>query len=243
MGSGDLQRLNIYVNENQTVWYAFNQKEQPYKLPFTIKLLDFDIEEFPPKLAYIENQSMNFPKDVVDNMILLKKGLKTQIADWDITVEDLIPSASKDSSGNFFPSKDTLSYPAARIRAVSKNGDLVREGWITPGNIKTRPSFLPLDNKFSLAMARPEAKEYSSKIVIDHNGKRDTTVLEVNKPVKVAGWNLYQLSYDERMGKWSKLSILEAIRDPWLPIIYVGIFMVIAGAIYLFTIGKKPKEQ
>ena len=92
-------------------------------------------------------------------------------------------------------------------------------------------------------MARPEAKEYSSKIVIEHNGKKDTAILEVNKPVKVAGWNLYQLSYDERMGKWSKLSILEAIRDPWLPIIYVGIFMVIAGAIYLFTIGKKPKER
>ena len=79
----------------------FNQKEQPYKLPFTIKLLDFDIEEFPPKLAYIENQSMNFPKDVVDNMILLKKGLKTQIADWNISVEDLIFRPGRTVQGIF----------------------------------------------------------------------------------------------------------------------------------------------
>ncbi len=64
----------------------------------------------------------------------------------------------------------------------------------------------------------------------------------MNKPVKVSGWNLYQLSYDERMGQWSELSIIEAIRDPWLPVIYIGIFMVIAGSIYLFTIGKTPKE-
>lgn len=243
LGSGDLQRLNIYVNENQSVWFGFNQKEQPYKLPFTVKLLDFSIEEFPPKLAYVESQTMAFPKDVVDNMILMQKGMKTTISGWNITIEDLIPSARKDSTGTFVASNDTLSYPAAKIKAVSANGDLVREGWITSGSIKTRPSFLPLDGRHLLAMAKPQAKEYSSKIAIEQDGQTDTATVIVNEPVKVGGWNLYQLSYDERMGKWSKLSIIEAIRDPWLPIIYVGIFMVIAGALYLFTIGKTPKES
>ena len=242
LGSGDLQRLNVYVNEGQSVWYGFKQSEQPYKLPFTIKLLDFAIEEFPPKLAYVKTQSMTFPKDVVDNMILMKQGLKTTIADWDITVEKLLPSAKRDSSGNFIASNDTLSYPAARLKAVSKNGDLVREGWITSGSLQARPMFLQLDAKHSLAMARPQAKEYSSKIVITRNDQSDTATVIVNEPVRVDGWNLYQLSYNERMGRWSRLSVIEAIHDPWLPVIYVGIFMVIAGALYLFTIGKTPKE-
>ncbi len=242
LGSGDLQRLNVYVNENQSVWYGFKQNDQPYKLPFTIKLLDFAIEEFPPKLAFVQTQSMTFPKDVVDNMILMKEGLKTTIADWHIAVEKLLLSAKKDSAGNFVPSQDSLSFPAAKIRAVSSDGNVIREGWITSGSIRTSPSFLRLDNKHSLAMARPEAKEYSSRIVISQDNKTDTATVIVNKPVRVEGWNLYQLSYNERMGKWSRLSVIEAIRDPWLPVIYVGIFMVIAGAIYLFTIGKTPKE-
>ena len=243
LGSGDIQTLSVYVNENQSVWYGFKQNDQPYKLPFTIKLLDFNIVEFPPKLAYIETQTMKFPKDEVNNMILLEKGQKVNISGWNITVEELLPTARKDSSGNFVPSKDTLSFPAALIKAVSPNGEESREGWITAGNIHTRPEMLMLDSKYSLAMARPEAKEYSSKIVIDRNGLADTTTVYVNKPVKVAGWNLYQLSYDEQMGRWSRLSIIQAIRDPWLPVIYIGIFMVLAGAIYLFTIGKTLKEN
>ncbi len=243
LGSGDLQRLQVYVNENQSVWFGYNTNGQPRKLPFTITLLDFSITEFPPKLAYVETPSMSFPKDVVDNMILMEDGLQTTISGWDITVEKLLISAHKDSIGNFYPSDDTLSYPAARIKAVTKDGNIVREGWISSGNIMTRPVLLMLDNKYSLAMAKPEAREYNSKIVIDMSGKKDTATLIVNKPVNVAGWNLYQLSYDERMGRWSKLSVIEAIRDPWLPLIYVGIFMVIAGSLYLFTIGKTPKEN
>jgi hypothetical protein len=59
--------------------------------------------------------------------------------------------------------------------------------------------------------------------------------------VSVSGWNLYQLSYDENLGKYSKLSVLEVIRDPWIPAIYLGFSMVILGAVYLFWIGRNPK--
>ncbi len=243
LGSGDLQRLNVYVNENESVWYGFKQNKQPYKLPFTIELLDFDIVEFPPKLAIVENQTMKFPEKEVNNMILLENGLTTTMSGWKVTVDTLYLTAMIDSSGRYIPSDDTLSFPAAKIRAENATNGEVREGWISSGNIMTRPGLLLLDNTYSLAMARPEAKEYSSKIVIEQEGKTDTARLFVNKPVKVSGWNLYQLSYDERMGKWSKLSVIEAIRDPWLPFIYIGIFMVIAGSLYLFTIGKTPKEN
>ena len=41
------------------------------------------------------------------------------------------------------------------------------------------------------------------------------------------------------MGKWSNLSVLELVKDPWLPLIYIGIFMMIAGAFYMFWMGNK----
>ena len=106
------------------------------------------------------------------------------------------------------------------------------------------PLFVKLNDRYSLGMARPEPREYSSLLEItDSNGKIDTTKLVVNEPIKISGWNLYQLSYDERLGKWSRLSVIKAIRDPWLVVIYIGIFMVIGGSFYLFTIGKKPEEE
>ena len=49
---------------------------------------------------------------------------------------------------------------------------------------------------------------------------------------------MYQLSYDEKFGKWSKLSVIELVRDPWLPVVYTGIFMMIIGAVYLIFKGR-----
>ena len=46
------------------------------------------------------------------------------------------------------------------------------------------------------------------------------------------------MGYDTRMGQWSDLSVLEVVRDPWLPFVYTGFIMLIAGAMYLFWIGK-----
>ena len=47
------------------------------------------------------------------------------------------------------------------------------------------------------------------------------------------------MSYDDRMGRWSELSVVELISDPWLPVVYVGIFLLIAGGVaLLFQVRK-----
>ena len=61
---------------------------------------------------------------------------------------------------------------------------------------------------------------------------RDTIL--VNKPLSVHGWKIYQYSYDEAMGNESNISVFELVRDPWLPYVYCGIFMMLAGALYMF---------
>ena len=65
---------------------------------------------------------------------------------------------------------------------------------------------------------------------------RDT--IRVNKPLSVRGWKIYQYSYDETMGSESNISIFELVRDPWLPYVYLGIIMMLAGAVSLFIKSK-----
>ena len=62
---------------------------------------------------------------------------------------------------------------------------------------------------------------------------RDT--VRVNKPLAVRGWKIYQLSYDETRGAASDISIFELVSDPWLPLVYGGIFMMLAGALCKFV--------
>ncbi|MBO7119638.1 MAG: cytochrome c biogenesis protein ResB [Bacteroidaceae bacterium] len=65
---------------------------------------------------------------------------------------------------------------------------------------------------------------------------RDT--IRVNKPLSVRGWKIYQYSYDETRGNESDISVFELVRDPWLPYVYLGILMMLAGAVTLFIKNK-----
>jgi hypothetical protein len=248
LGAGDLKRLNIYVNEGESVWYGYTEDRQPRELPFSLKLIDFDIDFFNPKIAYItpdlESNSYKIPKEIDNNLTMIEEDMEINIASWDIKVEEFYRQARKDSLGNYYPSPDTSAIPVAKIRAEHSQTGNVKEGYISSGGIMKPPVIMQLNERYSLAMTQPEPREYSSEIEItEPDGNIKFARLVVNEPIKIEGWNLYQLSYDERLGRWSRLSVIEAIRDPWLPVIYIGIFMVIGGAIYLFTIGKKPEED
>ena len=85
-------------------------------------------------------------------------------------------------------------------------------------------------------------RRFASDIEIQtKTGNKLRTTVEVNKPVKVGGWNIYQYSYDTQMGAMSQISILELVRDPWLPLVYTGIYMMLAGAVCTFLFGGKKR--
>ena len=54
---------------------------------------------------------------------------------------------------------------------------------------------------------------------------------------------VWYISYDESKGKYSDTSVFELVSDPWLPIVYAGIIMLIAGSFYLFIVGPKNKKS
>ncbi len=87
-------------------------------------------------------------------------------------------------------------------------------------------------------------KRFASDIqILTKSGKNIHTTVDVNKPVEVDGWKIYQYGYDTAMGKNSKISILELVSDPWLPFVYTGIGMMLLGAVFMFLTGGRRQQS
>jgi hypothetical protein len=238
LGSGDLKRYQIQIEEGQTTYYGYDLDGKIIKFPFTIKLIDFNITEYPAKLALVNYETNQINTHIKNNPALVQIGDKVKMGDFDIVFKEYFPFSIPDSNG-FKKTKDTMSSPACFITVINKNESVLDSGWVSCGSKFFKPTFLPVSKQYYLTMLFPEPKKYRSNIVLtEKNQSTKNVTVEVNKPVKFMGWNLYQVGYDSDKGKDSKLSILEAVSDPWLPVIYIGIFMLIAGALYLFWIGK-----
>ncbi len=83
-------------------------------------------------------------------------------------------------------------------------------------------------------------KRFASDIqILTKSGKNFMATVDVNKPVEVDGWKIYQYGYDTQMGAMSRTSILELVRDPWLPYVYTGIYMMLFGAVCMFLMSSR----
>ena len=67
-----------------------------------------------------------------------------------------------------------------------------------------------------------------------HNKQRLSATVDVNHPISINGWKVYQYGYDTSAGAASQVSVLELVRDPWLRYVYFGIFMLLGGALLMF---------
>lgn len=89
-------------------------------------------------------------------------------------------------------------------------------------------------------------KRFASEIsVYTKDGGNVSGTVDVNKPIKVNGWKIYQYGYDYKRGAESLYSEFLLVHDPWLPWIYAGIFMMLAGALclMLFMAPKPVKKE
>ena len=87
-------------------------------------------------------------------------------------------------------------------------------------------------------------RRFASEIqILTQSGDNLLATVDVNHPVKVEGWKIYQYGYDTSMGARSNTSILELVSDPWLPFVYVGIYMMLIGAVLMFIMGHTVNHR
>ena len=86
-------------------------------------------------------------------------------------------------------------------------------------------------------------RRFASDIqVLTQKGGNISATVDVNKPVVVEGWKIYQYGYDTAMGKDSRVSIFELVSDPWLHVVYAGIAMMLLGAVSMFLSGVRRES-
>ena len=243
LGSGDLQRLTITTQENIPSWIAKDELNNNIELPFAFFLKDFKAEEYAPKLALVDNNTGDLYHNDGKNLYLIEDNKSYIFGDYNITVNQYLETSGRIGNKYAFVN-EVGSPPAALVEVYHIQSDTTITGWISCGSFSKQPQSLKINEQLSLVMTIPEVKKFSSDLtILTRDEEKINVVIEVNKPYKFRGWKIYQYSYDDKLGKWSDISVLELVRDPWLPIIYIGIFMMIGGAFYMFWVGNNKLKE
>ncbi len=239
-GASDLQRLKVQLYEQADFTnVAVNDQKQMFKLPFSVQLIDFDINEYNPKLLIFNPQSRDFINKAGKSFQMIDTGFQVNVSGFDLKVTKFIKYAALTDSG-FHATDKPMATSAAFVEATNLTTSQKMEGWISPGGFGRTPDVLELNSELAISLSPPEPKEYSSVLAVRHSDNSiDTVRVIVNRPHGIEGYNLYQLSYNSQLGKWSNYSVIEVVSDPWLPIVYTGFYMLMAGAFFMVWWGRR----
>ena len=130
-----------------------------------------------------------------------------------------------------------------RLRMITVLGEPEQRAMTQEGAIRKMPLAIELKQFIMETYDDGSPKRFASDIqILTKSGKNIRTTVDVNKPVEVDGWKIYQYSYDTQMGAMSQISILELVSDPWLPLVYTGIYMMLGGAVCMFILGGRRRK-
>lgn len=244
-GSGDVARLTMNVAEGEVEWRAKDRQGVLYEMPVAIDLHDFTMEEYPGNLYLIDTRTGEaLPKGKSKHVALEDSLSKGKLGDWDISIVRTITDAAPVNADKFEHYNSIGSCQAAYIVAKNKVNGVSKEGWISSGSFMFPHKSLYLNDTLGLLMSVPEPKKFRSEVTIyTKSGVKLDTSVEVNQSIIVDGWRIYQLGYDDKMGKWSTLSTFEMVKDPWLNVVYTGLLLLLAGALHMFWIANRQKER
>ncbi|BDD00304.1 cytochrome c biogenesis protein ResB [Persicobacter psychrovividus] len=242
-GAYDVQRLSMDLYTGQAEWRAYDAQDRVHELDMALELQQFIMEEYAPKLMMVNpTDGAIYDQDPQFFMMVESDSTSGDIMGYKIQTSRMMKSAAYVASAGKARYEEVNEYgasPTAYVTVTLPNGEQ-KEGWISAGSFAASPAWLALDSTHTLAMAPPEPKRFASRVKVFKKGEQEAVedLVEVNHPISVGDWKIYQLSYDDSKGRWSNLSVVELVRDPWLWVVYIGVFMMIVGALYLFTLNK-----
>ncbi|MEA4838857.1 MAG: cytochrome c biogenesis protein ResB [Rhodospirillaceae bacterium] len=240
LGAADMQRHVMYVTQGETEWRVFDNNQTLLELPIAVQLNQFEMEEYPPKITIIDRKTgVPQPEGGAEWLQIDERKPNGALGGWDVSVDRYLHYAVRSGEEEWSPNPMPGATQAAEITVRNRQTGEERKGWIAAGNTVQAIKALPLDDQYAVVMAQPEPKRFMSDITVyAKTGERIRALLEVNKPLKVGDWLVYQYGYDTQAGRLSSYSGFELVYDPWLIVEFVGIYMMMAGALCLIWKGR-----
>lgn len=240
LGAADRQQHVMHVNEGAVEWRVYGDNNQVLELPLAIRLDDFDMDEYPAKLTIIDrNSGVPLPQGRPRFFPIDPDQPEGHLLDWDITLQEYLHQAVPAGTDSYQASPMPAAAQAVRVLARDRAGKAIRQGWISNGNRYLPPTSLVLDDHHLLVMTQPEPRSFTSKIkVFTQDGQERETMLEVNKPLRLGGWMIYQSGYDNQAGRMSSYSSFELVYDPWIYPAYAGLLLWALGSLGLIYRGR-----
>jgi len=244
-GAADMQQHIMHVTEKETEWRVYDDRYNMLELPVAIKLNDFDMEEYPPKLMIVNRDSgMIQPEGRPQRYQVNMKHPRVLLGKWDITINEYIPHAVWGGEGTYRAIDMPGSAPAVNVKARHLTTGNEAEGWVWGDPSQQFMKALTLEEPLALVITRGEPKRFISDIAVaTKDGWKKETILEVNKPLRIGSWMVYQYGYNQRAGKYSTYSSFMLVYDPWLLLVYLGLFLMTAGALALIFMGKSNESE
>lgn len=248
LGSADMQRLRLGAELEAEVpeWRGLDDKNKVHELDFAVQLNRFIMDTYPPKLIVIDSKSGDaLPRGKSDVLSLEDSLAHGRLNGWEIHVKQYLPFAALVPEGSKLKAVawgSAGAIPAAMVEVINPTTHRRISGWVSCGSFYFPMQVLPLDAKTAVAMPQLEPRRFASDVTVyTKDGRKLRDTIDVNKPLSVNGWKIYQLDYDHDRGRWSQYSVFELVRDPWLPYVYVGIALLLLGAILMFVMGSRRK--
>jgi hypothetical protein len=237
LGTGDMLRLRMPVHIGQSTNIAQYDTHHMAKLDFEIGLKNFTVEQYPPELLLFDRKTGYPVLEKGAKHPFIKTSKQGTIKEYSFSILEYIEYAVP-AQNSYIESDRYGTTQAALLQITGK--DTIVEGWISNGNFMYPPVYLHVNDQYVFGMSKPKVQKYASEINVSENAEFvvESQTIEVNKPFKYKSWKIYQYSYDSELGRWSQQSVFELIRDPWLPVVYTGIFMMLLGSMYLLWVGR-----
>jgi len=219
---------------------VFDNNQTLLELPIAVQLNQFEMEEYPPKITIIDRKTgVPQPEGGAEWLQIDERKPNGVLGGWDVSVDRYLHYAVRSGEEEWSPNPMPGATQAAEITVRNRQTGEERKGWIAAGNTVQAIKALPLDDQYAVVMAQPEPKRFMSDITVyAKTGERIRALLEVNKPLKVGDWLVYQYGYDTQAGRLSSYSGFELVYDPWLIVEFIGIYMMMAGALCLIWKGR-----
>ncbi len=243
LGAADRTELMMQVYEKQVIWYGQDKNGKTIELPLAIRLEDFVMKSHPPKIALIDSTGKPYKSKGDQLTEVTGTAIKT-IDGCQISITQYLPDA-KWNGTKFINAPGMPAVAPAALVNIDYGEVMLDDVWIASGSYSQFPVAYPLEKNKLLALLPPEPSYFGSKVTLyaQSDSSATTEIISVNQPVSCEGWTIYQYGYDNQLGNDSQYSTFMLLKDPWLPIVYIGIILMMMGALLLMFTKIKVKNK